>query len=74
MEKIYNVVVMKDNLVTNVMSYRSRVDAFFVAEEFAKELDLAPELLAEKLVPFRVDGYIWDYNGGAVEVHECNLW
>lgn len=74
MEKIYNVVVMKDNLVTNVMSYRSRVDAFFVAEEFAKELDLAPELLTEKLVSFREDGYIWDFNGGSVEVHECNLW
>lgn len=74
MEKIYNVVVMKDNLVTNVMSFRSRVDAFIAAEEFAEELELTPELLAEKLIPFRVDGYIWDYIGGAVEVHECNLW
>lgn len=74
MEKIYNVVVMKDNLVTNVMSFRNRLDAFIAAEAYAEELVLAPELLAEKLVPFRVDGYIWDYNGGAVEVHECNLW
>lgn len=74
MEKIYNVVAMKDNLVTNVMSFRSRADAFIAAEEFAEELELTPELLAEKLVSFREDGYIWDFNGGSVEVHECNLW
>ena len=74
MEKIYNVVAMKGNLVTNVMAFRNRVDAFIAAEKFAEELELTPELLAEKLVSFREDGYIWDFNGGSVEVHECTPW